>query len=147
MFFIITGIASPPNCHLVYTVRGSTQQGSSHFGAQTVIERAIEKLKLKSIIISIDSNSHSEVWFDRNNDERGEKVLDFVCNKNLVVLNNNENTPTFDNGRGQSSIDLTITSSNLLNIVILKICSQVVLIVEGNELLMTECVNIPSLQG
>jgi hypothetical protein len=68
-----------------------------------------------SYIISIDSNAHSEVWFDRRNDERGDHLLNFISQNNMVLLNNNESEPTFDSDRGHSSIDLTLISFNLIN--------------------------------
>ncbi len=82
-----------------------------------VIETAIQKFDSKSVLVSMDSNSHSNVWFDKNCDKRAEEVLDFVSNNDLIILNNNENKPTFDNIRSQSSIDLTMCSNNLINTV------------------------------
>jgi hypothetical protein len=68
-----------------------------------------------SYVISIDSNAHSEVWFDRRNDERGDHLLNFISQNNMILLNNNESEPTFDSDRGQSTIDLTLISFNLIN--------------------------------
>jgi hypothetical protein len=79
------------------------------------IQSAIETLDLRSYLITMDSNSHSEVWYDRRNDIRGETVIDFMTKNNLILLNNNNTSPTFDNIRGQSSIDLTLVSENASN--------------------------------
>jgi hypothetical protein len=65
----------------------------------------------------MDSNSHSNVWFDKNNDYRGDLINIFIAQNNLILLNNNKNVPTFETSRGNSSIDLTIASIDLTGFV------------------------------
>jgi hypothetical protein len=69
------------------------------------IQTVIDKIKPNYYLIAMDSNAHSNVWFDRRNDERGHEILQFIAKNNLILLNNNEEEPTFDSSRGQSSID------------------------------------------
>ena len=82
------------------------------------IKSAINNIKVDYFVISVDSNAHSRVWFDLNNDNRGEEILDFISENNLILLNNNKNIPTFETIRGQtvckSSIDLTLISMNAI---------------------------------
>jgi hypothetical protein len=85
------------------------------------LQRVVSKLKPKKIIISIDSNAHSGVWFDRNEDENGEIINDFISTNNYILLNNNQSIATFHTERNnriiESSIDSTITSLNISSII------------------------------
>ena len=69
------------------------------------------------IIISCDSNSHSDLWGGDFEDSRGSKVIDYILKNNLVVMNVGD-TPTFVEGNKSSFIDLTIVSQNFLNYII-----------------------------
>ncbi len=82
-----------------------------------LIQTAIDSLKPNYYIIGVDSNSHSRVWFDRRDDKRGQQILNFISENNLIILNTNENSPTFDSHQGNSSIDLTIINNNFANFV------------------------------
>jgi hypothetical protein len=79
------------------------------------LQKLVDISTNKSIIISMDSNSHSQVWYDLNDDQRGEVLLDFMDRNNFILMNNNEDIPTFDNIRTKSSIDLTLVSEDLMN--------------------------------
>ncbi len=81
------------------------------------IQTAIDKIKPNYYLIAMDSNAHSNVWYDRRNDERGHEILEFIAKNDLILLNNNEEEPTFDSSRGQSSIDLTLININFANFV------------------------------
>ncbi len=65
--------------------------------------QAINTLKPTYYVICTDSNAHSSVWFGR-----GETILDFISQNNLIIANTNENEPTFRSTNGESSIDLTL---------------------------------------
>jgi ribonuclease HI len=82
------------------------------------IEEALKVLKINNYLIAADSNSHSKQWFSKNEDRRGQIMNDFIDTNNLIILNENEEIPTFYTIRGQSSIDLTISS--LINSTIIK---------------------------
>ena len=77
------------------------------------IEKAINSLPTKDFIIAIDSNAHSKIWDDRREDRRGDKVNEFIASNNLILLNNGNRRPTFENRRGYSNIDLTLCSVNI----------------------------------
>ncbi len=76
------------------------------------IQTTIDKIKPTYYLIAIDSNAHSNTWYDRKNDLRGYQLIDFIANNNILILNNNINNPTFVSHRGQSSIDLTLINDN-----------------------------------
>ncbi len=81
----------------------------------SLIQSAIDSINVNNLVICMDSNSHSTEWYDHKNDLRGSTVCDFISSNNMIILNNNENSPTFDNIRGKSSIDITISSHSLVN--------------------------------
>ncbi len=81
------------------------------------IQNAIQTLKPNFYIISVDSNAHSNVWFDRRNDRRGHILSEFISKHRLIILNNNKNSPTFEINDRKSSIDLTLISESLANYV------------------------------
>ncbi len=76
------------------------------------LKSALIALKPQNVVISIDSNAKSRVWFSNCDDFRGELINDFIAENNFILLNNNENTPTFYTTRGESYIDLTLINAN-----------------------------------
>ena len=69
-----------------------------------------EKLKVP-LLIGADTNSHHKLWGNKDNNARGEELLDFL-NAHHLSWENRGSTPTFVNSRGHESIiDLTITNS------------------------------------
>lgn len=74
------------------------------------------KVKPQNCIIGMDSNAKSKIWFSDCEDNRGELIEDFISQNDLLVLNNNENMPTFHTIRGdviaESFIDITIANVN-----------------------------------
>ena len=66
-----------------------------------------------ALVAGTDANAQNSAWnsttFDSVGSARGEDLLAYIAKENLFVENNGD-TPTFDNGRWQNSIDLTITN-------------------------------------
>lgn len=62
------------------------------------------------VVITGDFNAQNVVWGGDTTDNRGRRLLDWVTTNSLIVLNNADDLPTFDNGRGRSWIDITITN-------------------------------------
>jgi exonuclease III len=81
------------------------------------IQKVLNESEIKNIVICMDSNSHSKVWYDRHDDNRGDQINEFLAQNNLILLNNNENKPTFESNVGQSSIDLTIISPEMIGLI------------------------------
>ena len=66
-----------------------------------------------ALVACSDANAQNSAWnsttFDSIGSARGEALLAYIAKENLIVENCGD-TPTFDNGRWQNSIDLTITN-------------------------------------
>ena len=66
-----------------------------------------------ALVAGTDANAQNTAWnsttFDSKGTTRGEELLAYIAKESLIVENNGD-TPTFDNGRWQNSIDLTITN-------------------------------------
>jgi hypothetical protein len=76
-------------------------------------------LKPKNLIISIDSNAKSKVWFNNKDNSRGQSIIDFINQNNLFILNDNncQRLTTYYTTRGMSNIDLTITDLNSFQLI------------------------------
>ena len=65
-------------------------------------------------IIGIDSNAHSDMWFNHSTDARGRIFENFIASKNLILLNK-PGLPTWSCGSKSSTIDLTLKSATPYN--------------------------------
>ena len=65
----------------------------------------IERLVTTFSIVSGNFNAHHRAW-------GGELIVDLLCRLNLVILN--DGTMTFDNGRCQCAIDLTLVNQRAI---------------------------------
>ncbi|XP_037931330.1 uncharacterized protein LOC119666122 [Teleopsis dalmanni] len=65
------------------------------------------------IIVAGDFNAWAVEWGSSNTTRRGRALLETFTSLNLIQLNNGH-SPTFDNGRGVSYIDLTFASPSLV---------------------------------
>ena len=71
----------------------------------------------KEVLIMGDMNSHSEaLWNDKKTDARGLVWENFVANRSLKVHNIGD-TFTFNTKKGQSIIDVTVSSANLEHLI------------------------------
>ena len=59
------------------------------------------------LILGIDSNAHNTAWGHRDNNARGNTLLQAIGTNGLVICNTG-NRPTFTGSRGTSIIDLTL---------------------------------------
>lgn len=80
-----------------------------------LLSNCLNTLKSENLIISTDSNANSRVWFSERDDSRGNLINEFINEKNLIIINNNELTPTYYSTHGKSFIDLTLTNLNASN--------------------------------
>lgn len=64
-------------------------------------------------LISIDSNAHSTDWFCRRSNYKGRLVEDFIADYQLTCHNRPSALTTFDGPRGNTNIDLTLTSAGI----------------------------------
>ena len=81
------------------------------------IERALNGLQTEKVLIVMDANARSELWHDRTTDEKGVLLEEFVYEKNLSILNKPNNPPTYVSGNGESNIDISLATGNLLRYV------------------------------
>lgn len=78
------------------------------------LEKIIAALKNENLIIGVDSNAHSKTWYCKDVDAAGDAVEEFVAIKEIYILNETGNPPTFSTVNGDSNIDLTIVNSKSL---------------------------------
>jgi hypothetical protein len=76
-----------------------------------LIEKIIQFAKGKGIIISIDSNSRSKLWYDTITNKRGKSLEEFILTRDLFLMNEATGTPTFETIRGRSWIDLILCNN------------------------------------
>eukprot|EP00116_Pleurobrachia_bachei_P019168 sb/3479430/ len=73
------------------------------------------KINNHALVLGSDVNAHSTAWgsvrFDPEGTTRGEALLDKIIQEDLHISNVN-NAITFDNGRWENVIDLTITNNS-----------------------------------
>ena len=67
-----------------------------------------------NLIIGTDANSHHIAWGSTNNNNRGEKLLDFIVSTDLQICNVG-NVPTFRNAVREEVIDLTLATTQASN--------------------------------
>ena len=65
----------------------------------------------------MDANARSELWYDKTTDEKGVLLEEFVYEQNLSILNKPSNPPTYVSGNGESNIDISLATDNLLRYV------------------------------
>jgi hypothetical protein len=71
----------------------------------------------RGMLITMDSNSRSRMWYGKLNNGRGKKLEEFLISKQLFIMNEDSETNTFQSSRGSSNIDLTISNNKLLKVV------------------------------
>ena len=82
------------------------------------LERPISALtpqQINNLCICTDSNAHSTLWFNNFTENKGEDLEDILLRYNLTIANIEDYSPTFDNGRGKSHIDITAVGTNISN--------------------------------
>ena len=68
--------------------------------------------------LAVDSKSHSHYWYDKNTDQRGLELEQFMFDNSLDCLNQPNSLSTFENSIGYSNKDLTIAGHKLYNDII-----------------------------
>jgi exonuclease III len=77
------------------------------------IEAILQHAKGVGVIIAMDSNAKSTLWYDTLSNDRGKILEEFISSKQLYTMNEASNT-TFCNRIGNSNIELTLINSQLL---------------------------------
>ena len=94
---------------------------SMYFDIQGQIESNLNKIdeimkltKGGKVPIAAYTNARSKTWHDHSTNSRGKKLEEFLVATQLHIINEYSERNTFNNTRGVSNIDLTITNNNLL---------------------------------
>lgn len=76
------------------------------------LETILQSIDSNNIVITLDSNSKSPLWFNDSTDIRGKAMEDFIAQFRLHIVNSPDNPPTFNNAHQQTNIDLTLSTNN-----------------------------------
>jgi hypothetical protein len=74
------------------------------------IEDIIQLSRGDGLILAIDSNARSKLWFDKRTNTRGRALEELIISRDLLIINEESDTPTFETIRGCSWIDLTLSN-------------------------------------
>jgi hypothetical protein len=77
------------------------------------VENIIQYTKGEGLILAMDSNARSTLWFDKHTNARGRTMEEYIITKDLHILNTENGIPSFETNRGRSWIDLTLCNSKL----------------------------------
>ena len=77
------------------------------------IEDILQLIRGKGLILAVDSNSRSKLWSDKRTNARGRALEEFIISRDLLIMNEESDIPTFETIRGRSWIDLTICNKTL----------------------------------
>jgi ribonuclease HI len=66
------------------------------------------------LIVGADANSHNQVWGSSDNNQRGEKLLEYIVSTNMQICNEG-NTPTFENAIRKEVIDITLAANRTVD--------------------------------
>src|SRR5436190_14484365 len=78
------------------------------------IEKIINSINSQRLMILMDSNAKSRLWYAGDTDDRGKAVEEFLITNRLHVLNEASELTTYSSGQGSSNIDITIVSEALI---------------------------------
>ncbi|CAH0562832.1 unnamed protein product [Brassicogethes aeneus] len=67
------------------------------------------------VVIGMDSNAKNPIWQSSTLDHRGELLESFAFENDLFILNTPQPFTTFSSPLGESNVDLTLCSSELIN--------------------------------
>ena len=66
------------------------------------------------LIIGCDTNGHHQMWGSKTNNKRGINLAEYILKVNMQSINEG-NCPTFISANGETIIDVTFTSTNIVN--------------------------------
>jgi hypothetical protein len=78
------------------------------------IEQDVETIDIlhltkgEGLILAIDSNARSNLWSYTCTNTRGRALEELIITKDLFIINEATDVPTFETNRGHSWIDLTV---------------------------------------
>ena len=78
------------------------------------IDAVLEHAKGAGVLIAMDSDSRSTLWYDTVTNTRGRTLEEYMTSNHLNIMNEDSRNTTFRNRIGSSNIDLTVISGQLL---------------------------------
>ena len=76
------------------------------------IEEIIRHTKGEGLLLALDSNARSKIWSDMYTNARGRALEEYIM-RDLLIMNEHSDVPTFESSRGHSWINLTLRNSKL----------------------------------
>jgi len=80
----------------------------------TNIDKILQFAKGYRILIEADRNSRFKTWHDKITNSRGKLLEEYLSSRHFHIINVQSEMCTFQNGRGSSKIDVTITNNNII---------------------------------
>ena len=77
------------------------------------IENILQFTTGDGLILAIDSNGRNKLWSDKCTNTRGRALEEFIISRDLFIIDEDSDIPTFETNRGCSWIDLTIGNNVL----------------------------------
>ncbi|GBM10686.1 hypothetical protein AVEN_7955-1 [Araneus ventricosus] len=82
------------------------------------LEGVCDSLSNRFLLLAGDANTRSTLWGpavqDHRHHDEGGPLIDFILAMNLYIRNDSASPPTFETDRGQSWIDITMSSQPLV---------------------------------
>ncbi|KAJ8875841.1 hypothetical protein PR048_023742, partial [Dryococelus australis] len=79
------------------------------------LQYTLDKLKGKNIMLGIDTNAKSKLWYSTTEDKRVEHMETFIGRNYFYILNEQTYLKTYDSIHGKSNIDLTLVTNGIIN--------------------------------
>ena len=77
------------------------------------IENILQRTKGELLILALDSNARSKLWFDKHTNDRERTMEEYIITSDLHIINTETGIPSFETNRGRSWIYLTLCNSKL----------------------------------
>lgn len=90
----------------------------------------------KPILICTDANSKSPTWFSKKLDDRGREFEEFALLHSLNIINMRSNKFTYEGPAGNSNIDLSLVSDNVVNRVVNWEIKEIVALSDHNPIII-----------
>ena len=81
------------------------------------LKTILKALRGRKILISMDANAKSPMWFNSSTDNSGAEMEMFILEEKLYLLNEDGCPPTYASERGTSNIDITLATGSLVNVI------------------------------
>jgi hypothetical protein len=76
--------------------------------------RILDSLRERMVLLALDANAKSVTWGSNRTDPRGASLLQFLEARNLFVVNDPAQPPTYSSELGESHIDVTLVTGALV---------------------------------